>query len=86
MSYFIGRLCEEFPAYGPEEAYQAWLRLPAGFMEEIIEGRRYAEAKWTLDHAKSKAELPNSPMMRLAKQITLDLAREELKPSRKRSG
>lgn len=51
LTYRIGRFCEEFPAYGPEEAYLAWQRLPVGFLEEIIEGRAYAAAKAALDRA-----------------------------------
>lgn len=52
-------------------------RLPAGFLEELIEGRAYARYKAMLDAADSPqafAALPDGPLMDLVKAITADLA------------
>jgi hypothetical protein len=42
LAWWIGRICEEFPAYTPETAWRAWRTAPAGFFEELIEMRAFA--------------------------------------------
>lgn len=72
---FIGRLCEEFHCL-PDAAWRCWLKMPAGFMERVIEYRAYAGTKAQYDHASNpKAE---SPMLSLVKEIDFEIAQEDI--------
>lgn len=78
FALWLGRLCEEFPCYGPEEAYRAWLRAPAGLFEEIIEARSFGAMKRIVDGVKDKKEIPQDPLARLVLQIEKAVAEEEI--------
>ncbi len=79
FAFWLGRLCEEFPCYGPEEAYRAWLRAPAGLLESIVEARVYAREKAHYESLTDKKKAPDTPTMRLVKEITGELHLESLK-------
>lgn len=44
----IGRLCEEFHCL-PSQAWREWQRVPAGFLETVIEMREFAKVKQAYD-------------------------------------
>ena len=48
---------------------------PAGLALDIIELRAYARAKDALDNAKSKNDIPGSPMVDTVMEIQAELAR-----------
>lgn len=80
-AYWISRICDEFPCYGPEEAEEAWLRAPCGWFEEIIEARHYARAKADYEsRVKSKHTkgLHDEPIMRRVKEIRFAIKAEEI--------
>jgi hypothetical protein len=80
LAYWISRICDEFPCYGPREAEQAWETAPVGWFEEIIEARHYARMKSLFDHVDSDEaakRLPDTPLMTLVKEITADLIAAE---------
>lgn len=78
FTYWLGRLCEEFPCYGPEEAYRAWLRAPAGLFEEIVEGRQFAAMKRRVDGATREEDVPQDTLARLVLEIEEAVAQEDI--------
>lgn len=77
MKVWLGRLCEEFHCL-PSVAYREWLAAPAGFLEELLEARSYAHAKRTIEHAKTKDDIPPGEIFAWVQQIELEIAGEEL--------
>lgn len=78
MSRWLGILCEEFPCYGPKEAYEAWRALPEGLMEDIIEARSYDRAKSRMEQASGdkktlEAACRSSALVALARQIDIEI-------------
>lgn len=69
----MSRICEEFPCLSPSTAYEEWQRLPAGFLEEVIEARHYAAAKRLVEDAPVRSNLPQTEMVQLATVIELEL-------------
>lgn len=78
MSFWVGRICEEFHCT-PSVAYREWLTLPAGTIEEILDARAYAQAKRVVAHAKTAKDIPDGELFELASAIELELAGEELR-------
>ena len=77
----MGRLCEEFPGRLPTEMVTEWRRLPAGFLEQLLEYRHYAEAKRMLDAAdtrEAQERLPAHPLIELARVIEFEIAQEAM--------
>jgi hypothetical protein len=75
----VGRLCEEFQCL-PTEAWRELRRLPAGFLETIIEYRAYARAKAMVDAADTadaRKRLPSSPLIGMAQEFDMRLAEED---------
>lgn len=76
FAYYVGRICEEFPALKPSEVFEEKARLPEGFLEEIIESRSYARA-----YSANQVD-PNgwtrSPMRTAAMEIEHELAEHEI--------
>ncbi len=64
-AYWINRICEEFPCYGPPEAQRALMVSPPGWIEEVIESRVYARVRTMVHDAGSKAEIAKIPPSRL---------------------
>ena len=85
FEFWIGRLCEEFHCL-PSAAFREWLRAPAGFLEEVIEIRAYAEAKRIYDAAENKQQIPKGPIFDMVKRIDLELAKEALDARRTADG
>lgn len=52
---------------------------PAGLLDEIIEARRYTEAKQLWDQNRKRSELPDSVWIDRVAEIDLELAGEALK-------
>lgn len=75
--FWIGRLCEEFPALTPEAALDQWDRAPVGFFQELLETRAYVRAKQMVDTAKKKSDLPQTPLIALIQEIEFDLVAED---------
>lgn len=71
-------MCEEFPAYGPVEAYRAWLNAPVGLFEEIIEARGFARTRELVDSAKNDKDLPRTRWVALVKEVMAAAAEEDL--------
>jgi hypothetical protein len=79
LAYRISRICEEFQCL-PSAALRELERLPAGFLEDVIEARYYARAKADFDGAETDAArraLPASELLMLAQTITFDLVEEQ---------
>lgn len=78
FEYFISRLCEEFNCL-PSAAYQEFLSVPVGFLEQVIEARHYAAAKARYDAAETKAQrdalLAADPMAETVQAVTFAMAR-----------
>ena len=84
-AFWVGRICEEFPCYGPEEAVRSWRRAPAGWLEEIIEARHYAAAKGLYERTARPEDLPkDDTLIRLVEEITYQRAGERLAARRAR--
>lgn len=73
----IGRICEEFHCL-PSAAIREWKRAPVGLLESILEMREYVKAKRLYENARSAADLPDSPLIALARTFDFDLAELEL--------
>lgn len=83
MSWWVGVIAEAFHC-PPSVAEHEWLTAPAGWIEQILEARNFAACKDILDRAKTKADVPDSPMMRTVKQIVARCAKEDI--ARERTG
>jgi hypothetical protein len=44
FTYYVSRLCDEFPGRLPTEIFAERDRLPVGFLEEVIASRHFARA------------------------------------------
>lgn len=62
----------------PSQMYRELQALPFGFLDELLEARRYAEAKSIVAHAKSVTDIPVSPWTEWAQRIELRLAEEAM--------
>lgn len=51
--------------------------LPVGLVEAVIEARRYMQAKQTYDHARTRADLPQTPMIARVRAVDFALAEDE---------
>ncbi len=72
-------LVEAFPGRFPSEILGELRRLPAGFLEEVIEARAYRSIKSVVEAADSKEareRLPTSRLYRLVEEIETDLILE----------
>lgn len=76
FAHYIGRLSEEFGGALPSVIWQERQRLPAGFMEQIIEYRRYAEA-FAANQVQPEG-WRSSPLRTIAMEIEHELAAEEI--------
>jgi hypothetical protein len=75
FEHYIGQLCEEFRCL-PSAAWREVQRLPVGFLLQIIEYRRYADA-----YAANAARMPDrehSELRMIATEIEHELAAEEI--------
>lgn len=66
-------LCEAFHCT-PSQAEREIGQCSPGWLEEILEARQYAEAHYKVTNAKPGAEMEDSPIVKLAQQIRLELA------------
>lgn len=76
----MNRICEAFNCR-PSQAYQEWLRLPVGLLEEVLEARAYEQAKSMTDAAdtsEARKRLPQTPLFEMVKDIEFALADEEM--------
>jgi hypothetical protein len=73
--HFIGILCDEFHCL-PSQAWAELQRLPVGFLQQVIEYRRYAAA-YAANQVDPKG-WQQSEMRQLAMEIEHDLAVEEM--------
>jgi hypothetical protein len=76
FEWVVSRICEEFHCL-PTAALTELLDDPAGMAIEILELRAYARAKESLDNAKSKNDVPDSPMIDMVMEIQADLAKRK---------
>lgn len=83
LALWLSRICDEFHCL-PSEAYREWLTTPCGVIEDVLEAKGYASAKDLFDHAKSRKDLPDHPMIDLVAETDLDLAAEELERRKKK--
>jgi len=72
----VSRICEEFHCL-PTEAVKELLDDPLNMALEIMELRAYARAKEVLDNAKSKNDVPSSPMVDMVMEIQAELAKRK---------
>jgi len=76
FEWVVSRICEEFHCL-PTAALAELLDDPAGMAIEILELRAYARAKESLDNAKSKNDVPSSPMVDMVMEIQAELAKRK---------
>lgn len=76
MEHRLGRLSEEFGGALPSVIVAEQQRLPAGFLEQIVEYRAFAAA-WFANQADASG-WQSSPMRTVAKEIEHALAEEEI--------
>lgn len=85
LTFWIGRLSEEFGGRFPSEVMEEWRRWPPGFLEEVIEMRDYATAKRRMEDAKVagadalQRAMASSPLVALAYQIDGEIVEETLR-------
>jgi hypothetical protein len=77
-AFWIERMCEAFHCLPSEAEREARIQ-PVGWLEEILEARHYAECYHLWTTAKRKADVPDSPMMQVVKEIEFALVAEERK-------
>lgn len=78
MSFWLSRICEEFPCLSPSAAIEEIDRLPVGLLTEIIEARNYAEAFHAVKRAhESSQKAPNTPLCQLVQEIESGIAARE---------
>jgi hypothetical protein len=75
FEHFIGILCEEFHCL-PSQAWAELQRLPSGFLQQVLEYRRYVAAYFA-NEADPKG-WQSSAMRTLAMEIEHALAAEEI--------
>ena len=51
---------------------------PVDLLETIVEYRAFADAKGYVDRAKTKADIPDTPMCRLVQELEFEEAQAEL--------
>jgi hypothetical protein len=66
----------------PSEALREWREAPCGLLERILDARSYAAAKAIVDRAKSKQDIPATPMTALVQEIEFALAQAEIDAKR----
>ncbi len=74
-------LCAAFPGRLPSEIDAEVARLPAGFLDEVLEARAYRQAKSMTDEAdtpEARKRLPKTPLFKLVPVIERDIALEEI--------
>lgn len=76
FEHWVGRLSEEFGGALPSVVVAEQQRLPAGFLEQVIEYRHYAAARAA--NIVDPKGWRQDPMRTLAKEIEHDLVAEEL--------
>jgi hypothetical protein len=77
LAYYVSRVCEEF-ACVPSVALAEVDRLPAGFLEDVIEARSFGVAYDIVQRSEPK-DIPDTPMVKLVQEIDLDVALREMK-------
>ena len=74
-AFWIARVCDEFHCL-PSDAEREARRQPVGWLDEIIEARHYAECHHIWTRARSKQDVPDSPLMACVKEIEFELVNE----------
>lgn len=74
FEHYIGWLSREFGGATPSVIWAERQRLPAGFLEQVIEYRRYAEAK----QAYAQNPKAEGALVDLVKVIEFELAQGEI--------
>ena len=74
VEHYYGWLSKEFGGRLPTELMREEMRLPFGFLLQLLEYRRYAEAKHANDVDEKNWQ--STPMRRLAKEIQHALVHE----------
>jgi hypothetical protein len=81
-SLWFSWMCEAFGKL-PSEIEREAGRHPPGWLEEIIEARQYAEAHYTVTHAKNRSDVPSSPTVDLVREIDMERAAEAYEAKKK---
>ena len=76
-AFWVSRICEEFHCL-PSQAFCEVRRVPAGWLDEILEARHFASAYHLWTTARRKSDVPKSEMVDLVKQIEFGLVQDEL--------
>jgi hypothetical protein len=74
--WVVSRICEEFHCL-PTAAVNELFDDPSGMAIDILELRAYANAKEALDNAKSKNDVPSSPMVDMVMEIKAELVKRK---------
>jgi hypothetical protein len=78
FTLWVGRLCDEFPGRLPSELLAEWQRLPAGFLDEVMEARAFVRTKTLLEAAPEPDKVPETPMLQIVKDVIEAVADEDL--------
>lgn len=74
-AFWVSRMCEEFQCL-PSQIEAEIGRLPAGFLDDVIEARRFAEYKAAYD--RDPQTVAQEGLGALVYEIDFDLAQEEI--------
>jgi len=75
-------LCEEFHCR-PSQALREWQQAPCDLLETILEFRAYAQAKHVVENAKSRTDIPQTPLTQLVQEIEFEIAAEDIEAQRR---
>jgi len=76
IEHYYGRMSEEFGGALVSDIIREQQRLPVGFLDQLLEYRAYAYAKAA--NAADPKGWDSSPMRRLAQEIEMELAAEDI--------
>ncbi len=82
-AFWTSRVCEEFHIDPMRaDAVMAWA--PAGWLEEVIEARHYADTYHQVMAASKPSDVPSSPLVDLVREIELDRADKALRAKQRK--
>ena len=79
LAYYVGRMCQEFPALKPSDVFAERARLPEGFLDEIVASLAFARA--VAANETDPKGWQSSDLRIMAKELEHERAEEEIAPT-----
>lgn len=83
--WFVSRVAESFHCL-PSAAEREIDRQPAGYLEDLLQLRAYAEIKAALDAGRSEEDLGGGALVTLCGDITAEIAKAALEQRKRDAG